>query len=187
MQIEKIKIDSLVPYKNNAKKHPQEQIEQIIASIEECGFNDPIAVDENNVIIEGHGRYLALPQMGEEEVECIRLTHLTEEQKKAYILIHNKLTMNTGFDDEILQIELQDIVDIDMSEFGFILDDFLDEQFEDIDDLGKGSTKGFEHELKLDNIRIILTDDEYNEFIKRYNDYCDINGVNFGFIGELMK
>lgn len=123
MQIEKIKIDLLVPYKNNAKKHPQEQIEQIIASIEECGFNDPIAIDENNVIIEGHGRYLALQQMGEEEVECIRLTHLTEEQKKAYILIHNKLTMNTGFDDEMLQMELQDIVDIDMSEFGFELED----------------------------------------------------------------
>lgn len=121
MQIEKIKINLLVPYKNNAKKHPQEQIEQIIASIEECGFNDPIAIDENNVIIEGHGRYMALKQMGKEEVECIRLTHLTEEQKKAYILIHNKLTMNTGFDEDILRIELDDIIDIDMEQFNFNL------------------------------------------------------------------
>ena len=94
MKIEKIKVNDLIPYENNAKLHPQEQIDQIIASIKECGFNDPIAVDENNVIIEGHGRYMALKQMGIGEVECIRLSHLTEEQKKAYILIHNKLTMN---------------------------------------------------------------------------------------------
>ena len=69
--------------------------------------------------------------MGEEEVECIRLTHLTEEQKKAYILIHNKLTMNTGFDDEILQMELQDIIDIDMSEFGFSVAEIDDVDFDD--------------------------------------------------------
>lgn len=186
MQIEKVKIADIVPYKNNAKKHPQEQIDQIIASIEECGFNDPIAIDENNVIIEGHGRWMALQQMGADEVECIRLTHLSEEQKKAYILIHNKLTMNTGFDEAILKLELQDIVSIDMEQFDFHFD-FEDEQFEDIDDLGNGSVKGFEHELKLDSIRIVLTEEEYEKFMERYNEYCDINGVNFGFIGELLK
>lgn len=121
MQIETLKLAEITPYSRNAKKHPKEQIEQIIKSIEEFGNNDPIAIDENNVIIEGHGRYFALKKMGEKEVPCIRLSHMNEEQKKAYILVHNKLTMNTDFDMDILESELSDILDIDMTDFGFDL------------------------------------------------------------------
>ena len=102
MEVELIQVDELIEYRYNAKSHPQEQIEQIIKSIEEFGFNDPIAIDENNTVIEGHGRLYALQEMGIQKVPCIRLSHLTEEQKKAYILAHNKLTMNTGWDDETL-------------------------------------------------------------------------------------
>lgn len=119
MKIEKIKISEIQPYENNAKKHPQEQIEQIKKSIKEFGMCDPIAIDENNVIIEGHGRYIALNQLGYKEVDCIRIDNLTEEQKRAYILVHNKLTMNTGFDMEKLEKEIEDIKSIDMSYFDF--------------------------------------------------------------------
>ena len=115
-------IEELNHYENNAKLHPKEQIDQIVRSMEEFGNNDPIAIDENNVIIEGHGRLLALKQMGEKEVPVIRLKHLTDEQKRAYILAHNQLTLNTGFDEEILAAELESIVGIDMSDFGFDLD-----------------------------------------------------------------
>ena len=115
-------IEELNPYENNAKLHPKEQIDQIVRSMEEFGNNDPIAIDENNVIIEGHGRLLALKQMGEKEVPVIRLKHLTDEQKRAYILAHNQLTLNTGFDEEILAAELESIVGIDMADFGFDLD-----------------------------------------------------------------
>ena len=111
MQIEKMKISDLMEYKYNAKEHPQWQIEQIIQSIKQFGFNDPIAIDENNTIIEGHGRLYALQELGETEVECIRLSHLDEEQKRAYILAHNKLTMNTDFDLDLLQLELDNIID----------------------------------------------------------------------------
>ena len=83
MKIEKISIDTIKPYENNAKLHPPEQIEQIKKSILEFGNNDPIAIDENGVIIEGHGRYEALKQLGFDEIEIIRLSHLTEQQKKA--------------------------------------------------------------------------------------------------------
>ena len=82
MKIEKLKLSEITPYINNAKEHPQEQIDQIKGSIKEFGFNDPIAVDENNVIIEGHGRYIALQQLGVDRVEVIRLDHLSEIQKK---------------------------------------------------------------------------------------------------------
>ncbi len=122
MKIEKISIDEIKPYENNAKLHPPEQIEQIKKSISEFGNNDPIAVDENNVIIEGHGRYEALKQLGFDKIEVIRLSHLNEQRKKAYILAHNKLTMNTGFDFDVLNLELEDIVDFDMSDFGFTID-----------------------------------------------------------------
>ena len=115
-------IEGLNPYENNAKLHPKEQIDQIVRSMEEFGNNDPIAIDENNVIIEGHGRLLALKQMGEKEVPVIRLKHLTDEQKRAYILAHNQLTLNTGFDEDILAAELESIVGIDMADFGFDLD-----------------------------------------------------------------
>lgn len=119
MKIEKINISEITEYENNAKLHPREQIEQIKKSIQEFGNNDPIAIDENNVIIEGHGRYKALKELGFDEVEVIRLSHMDDEQKRAYILAHNKLTMNSGFDIELLNSELESIVNIDMEDFGF--------------------------------------------------------------------
>lgn len=119
MKIEKIKLSEIKPYENNAKKHPKEQIEQIKKSIKEFGMCDPIAIDENNVIIEGHGRYIALNELGYKEVDCIRIENLTEEQKKAYTLVHNKLTMNTGFDMEKVEKEIEQIKSIDMSYFDF--------------------------------------------------------------------
>ena len=122
LKVEYVKLDDIKPYSNNAKRHPKKQIEQIKKSIKEFGFNDPIAIDENNTIIEGHGRYEALKQLQYNEVQCIRLMNLTEEQKKAYILVHNKLNMETGFDDEILWNELNDILDINMDDFGFNID-----------------------------------------------------------------
>lgn len=79
-------------------------------------------IDENNMIIEGNGRYEALKQLGVKQVPCIELNKMTEEQKKAYILVHNKLNMDTGFDVDILNEELENILNIDMSDFGFELD-----------------------------------------------------------------
>ena len=101
-----IELDKLVPYENNAKEHPQWQIEQIMNSIQEFGFNDPLALDEDNQIIEGHGRYLAAKKLNLEKIPCIILKDLKDEEKRAYIIAHNKLTMNTGFDLEKLRNEL---------------------------------------------------------------------------------
>ena len=118
LKIEYVNIDELNSYDKNAKLHPIEQIEQIKKSIEEFGMNDPIGI-WNNEIVEGHGRLLACKELGFEQVPIIRLDHLNDEQRKAYTLVHNKLTMNSDFDLDILNSELDDILNIDMSDFGF--------------------------------------------------------------------
>jgi DNA modification methylase len=112
-------IEKIKPYKHNAKIHTEGQIEQIKKSIREFGFNDPIAVDEENVIIEGHGRLLAAKELGMKEVPVIFLYGLTDQQKKAYILAHNQLTMNTGFDMDVLADEINRITAFNMEDFGF--------------------------------------------------------------------
>lgn len=129
LEIEYIPIKDIKPYKRNAKLHPQEQIDQIKASIKEFGFNDPIAVWHDNEIIEGHGRLIAAKQMKMKEIPIIRLDDLTDEQRRAYMLAHNQLTMNTGFDLEILTEEINSILDIDMADFGF--EDFVIEEPEE--------------------------------------------------------
>ena len=120
LRIEYVEKEKLRPYANNAKIHTAEQIEQIKKSIYEFGMNDPIAVWHDNEIIEGHGRLLAVMEMPEiETVPIIRLDNLTDEQRRAYMLVHNKLTMNTDFDLDLLDLELDNISDIDMTNYGF--------------------------------------------------------------------
>lgn len=136
LKIEYVAIDSIKPYEGNAKLHPDEQIEQIKKSIELMGFNDPIAVWQNGDIIEGHGRLIAAQQLGMKKVPIIRLDDLTDEQRRAYALIHNKLTMNSGFDMDILNVELEKITEFEMAAFDFhiagdepedlYIDDFFD-------------------------------------------------------------
>ena len=131
LEVKYMNIDELIPYSKNAKLHPQQQIEQIKKSITEFGMNDPIAIDKDNIIVEGHGRLIACKELGYKEVPCIRLDHLNDEERKAYTLAHNKLTMNSDFDFDILTQELDDILNIDMSDFGFDLD-FEDEEEKEI-------------------------------------------------------
>lgn len=119
LKIEYIAISELSEYSGNAKLHPKKQVEQIAESIKEFGFNDPIAIDENGTIIEGHGRVLAAGLLGMDSLPVIRLDGLTDEQKRAYTLVHNQLTMNSGFDLKTLEIELQGIQQIDMEKFDF--------------------------------------------------------------------
>lgn len=135
LKIEYLSKNDLKPYVNNAKIHTDGQVEQIRKSIKEFDFNDPIAVWGENEIVEGHGRLLAAMEMDSlDTVPVIRLDHLTDKQRKAYALVHNKITMNTGFDFDILNVELSEIGDnIDMESFDFspVVDDldFTDDDF----------------------------------------------------------
>ena len=120
LKVEYIPITELKPYEHNAKTHPTEQIEQIKKSMEEFGNIDPIGIWHNE-IVEGHGRYMAAKELGYETVPVIRLDELSDEQRRAYALVHNKLTMNSDFDFDLLDLELSDITDINMEDFGFDL------------------------------------------------------------------
>ena len=147
LKVEYIPIEQLKPYEKNAKIHTQEQIEQIKKSINEFGMNDPIGIwGKDNLIVEGHGRLQACKELGVKEVPVIRLDDLTDEQRRAYTLVHNQTTMNTGFNMDILTEEL-DNIDIDMSELGF-----LDSEEVDLDDFFTEPEEPNEKEKETDTI-----------------------------------
>lgn len=119
LRVEYVPTESLREDEQNAKIHTPEQIEQIKKSIEEFGFLDPIGIWKDGLIVEGHGRLYAAKSLGMEEVPVIRLDSLTEEERKAYALAHNQLTMNTGFEPMKLEEVMAQIETIDMEALGF--------------------------------------------------------------------
>lgn len=125
MNIEHLALDALIPYARNSRTHSDEQVAQIAASIREFGFTNPVLIDGNDGIIAGHGRVLGARKLGMDAVPCVRLEHLTETQKRAYIIADNKLALNAGWDNELLQLELADLheADFDMDLLGFGVDD----------------------------------------------------------------
>ena len=116
-KIEQIGIEKLIPYAKNSRTHSPEQVAQLAGSIKEFGFNNPVLIGKDDIIIAGHGRIMAARKLGMTEVPCIRLEHLTETQRKAYIIADNRLALNAGWDNELLTIELNDLL-----EDGFALD-----------------------------------------------------------------
>lgn len=113
MQVVLKKVTELIPYENNSRTHSEEQIEQIVKSIKEFGFTNPILIDEKNNIIAGHGRLLGAKEIGMQEVPCIVLKGLTEVQKKAYIIADNKMALNAGWDEDLLKSELENLKELD--------------------------------------------------------------------------
>ena len=161
----------LKAYKNNAKVHTVQQIEAIKKSIEEFGMNDPIAIWKDNEIIEGHGRLTACSELGIESVPVIRLDNLTDKQRKAYAIVHNKLTMNTPFNIDILGEELKTVMDdIDFTQLGFgdfelesLTTDFEPEGYDkEIEDKYSGYGDNFLNEKRV----IINYTDETEESLK---------------------
>lgn len=114
-------VDSLIPYARNSRTHSEAQVAQIAASIKEFGFTNPILVDGANGVIAGHGRLLAARKLGLAEVPVVELAHLTDAQRRAYIIADNKLALNAGWDDETLRIEIADLKDddFDLTLLGF--------------------------------------------------------------------
>lgn len=130
LKIEYLPIKALKPYEKNTRKHTDYDVGEIAKSITECGFNDPIGVyGESLIIVEGHGRLLAAKKLGMKEVPCIRLDHMTDEQRRKYAILHNKTAELSMWDLDILPDEL---AELDLSDFDF---DFgIDDEEEDFDE-----------------------------------------------------
>ena len=145
MKITQTPVDKLIPYVNNSRKHSDEQVAQIAASIKEFGWTNPILVDGENGIIAGHGRLMAARKLGMEEVPVIELSHLSDTQRKALIIADNKLAMNAEWDTDLLTIELNDLLadDFALEILGFDKDE-LDELFgkEEKEELKEGTGAG---------------------------------------------
>lgn len=126
LKIEYISIDKLAPYDKNTKVHTKKQIEHIANSINKFGFNDPLGVyGENNIVLEGNGRIEAARLLGMTEMPCVRLDHLSKDEMRAYVIAHNSLNLETGFDDGALYAELKELQDFDFENFGLDVDKYL--------------------------------------------------------------
>ena len=121
-QIEHLPTDTLVPYARNSRTHSPEQVAQIAASIREFGFTNPVLIDANNTLIAGHGRVMAAQSIGLATVPAIRLAHLTDAQRRAYVIADNKLAENAGWDMATLAREVEDLnadgYDLELLGFG---------------------------------------------------------------------
>ena len=150
LEIQYIATDKLIPYINNSRTHSEAQIKQIAASIREFGFTNPILIDEGGSVIAGHGRLVAAELLSLDEVPTITLEGLTEAQRKAYVIADNKLALNSGWDDELLKIEIETLKNLDF----------------DLDILGWSVLPDFAGEVDYS----ILDDDSHDEELDGYSD-----------------
>jgi ParB-like chromosome segregation protein Spo0J len=149
--LEQIGVEKLIPYANNARKHSEQQVAQIAESIREFGFNNPVLIDKESGIIAGHGRVLAAKKLGLESVPCLRLGHLTDAQKRAYIIADNKIALNSEWSVEILKSELLAITKdgVELESVGFSL-----LEYEELLDLEKEEEKLNEEVLHEQSVQL---------------------------------
>ena len=160
LKIEYLPVMALEEYTNNTRKHTEEDVEQIMHSIERFGFSDPIGIwSDHNVVVEGHGRLMAAKHLGMTEVPCIRLDHMSDEERRAYGIMHNKTAELSEWDFDMLQLELDDI---DLSDF----DVSFDADLSDIE--RKKSDLFFKDKNKFDDER--EEDEEYNAFLDKFKE-----------------
>jgi ParB-like chromosome segregation protein Spo0J len=164
-------ITDLLPYINNARTHSDEQVSQIAASIKEFGFTNPILITGDGSIIAGHGRVMAAKKLNLSEVPCIELDHLSDTQRKAYILADNKLALNAGWDAQMLMLEMEELktLEYDLDLIGFNLKE-IDEIFNKVE---LPAELGLMPEDKLDNflngdtkiLRLAFDEEEFEQAV----------------------
>jgi ParB-like chromosome segregation protein Spo0J len=176
----------LIPYAKNSRTHSDMQVAQIASSIREFGFTQPILLDGDNGIIAGHGRWQAAMKLGLEQVPTIDLSHLSETQKKAYVIADNKIALNSGWDESLLELEIQDLRDagfdldllaFDPSElksadvdYSVLDDEEIDDQ---LDEMSKGVRKAIQIEFEPEHY------DEAQELVKFWRE-------KGGYVGMML-
>lgn len=189
--IENLEITLLIPAAMNAKLHSDGQVAQIAASIREFGFTNPILIDGENNIIAGHGRVLAARKLSLEQVPCIRLTHLAESQRRAYMIADNRLSeIGGGWDWELLRAEmdyLADIGDIDINLTGF---DAGDIPSNDLEPFGVGGDEqrgqGMNY-LAFGDKKVPMSDEELAGMMALLQKHVTETGQPFGFASTILK
>lgn len=189
--IKKIKVNDLIPYANNSRLHSDEQVLQIASSIKEFGFLNPIIVDGDNGIIAGHGRVMAAKKLGIDELPCIDASHLTEAQKKAYVIADNKIALNSDWDVDALRIEFEALreMDFDIELTGFSLDEISELDFDagdevEMPDLPDGEKEPFQQKtFTLHDDQAAIVDDAVT--LARTNPLID-TGLNENSNGNAL-
>lgn len=188
-----VSTDSLIPYARNSRTHSDEQVAQIAASIREFGFLNPIIVDGDNGILAGHGRVMAAQKLGMETVPVIEASHLTEAQRRAYVIADNRLALNAGWDDEMLRVEFAELADMgfDLELTGFGLDeiealDFGSEEdaLDEMPELASGDKEPFQQKtFTLHDEQAAIVDDAVT--LARTNPIAD-TGLNENSNGNAL-
>lgn len=189
LKIEYLPLDKLLCYEKNSRTHSDEQIDQLVNSIREFGFTNPVLIDEKNELIAGHGRLAAAQILDMAQIPSIRLSNLSEKQKKAYRIADNKLALNAGWNMQLLAEEISDLID---SEFDIELLGFNDAEIDEM--LTVDDQLGDEDEdppvvqikyLSIDKDRIPATDTEIALLLDVYQQYHDAHGSHEGFVKYL--
>jgi ParB-like chromosome segregation protein Spo0J len=178
--IKTAQVADLIPYARNSRTHSDEQITQIAASIKEFGFLNPVIVDGENGIIAGHGRVMAAKKLGMTELPAVEASHLTDAQRRAYIIADNKLALNAGWDDEMLRVEFDELgamgFDLDLTGFsaGFLQGQVLAQQ-----PLGLTPDEKLENYLDGDTkiLRLAYSQDELETVVSLLDKGLESTGV----------
>lgn len=191
-----IDIEKLIDNPNNVKIHTQEQIELIKKSIDKLGFNSIVVIDEDNMILAGHGRVLALKETGEKTVPCLKISNLAEEEKLQIMMMDNTSVLMTGIDEEMtkLVIEKLELAEADLELTGLSLEKISELKIEDLDipevlAIDKQQNEiSRETSLKLTfgTRKVIITDEELERLEIKYKEYINEMGVDFGFVSYLL-
>ncbi|HFT9085521.1 TPA: ParB/Srx family N-terminal domain-containing protein [Escherichia coli] len=191
LKIEYLPVGKLLRYAKNSRTHSDEQVEQLVNSIREFGFTNPVLIDEKNELIAGHGRLAAAEILEMDKVPAIRLSNLSEKQKKAYRIADNKLALNAGWDMQLLAEEVKELMDddFDIDLLGFNdaeLDEMLsDEQPQEEDD--NSSPVVQIKYLAIDKERIPATDMEIALLLDVYRQYHGAHETHEGFVQYLAN
>ena len=199
-QIEQIETNKLIPYARNSRTHNEAQVAQIAASIREFGFTNPVLIGNDNDIIAGHGRVLAARKLELEEVPCIRLSHLTETQKKAYVIADNRLALNAGWDEEMLKLELKDLMNQGVNtevlgfseeEIAYMTSDGSESETLTSEETSRTPKDNAESVKEADSRQIIFvySQTEYNKVIEAMEQYAEANQLsnNSEVLSHLMN
>lgn len=185
MNIINIKLSDLKPYERNPRNN-KEAVDYVANSIREFGFKNPIIVDKNNVIVAGHTRYLACKKLGIKEVPCVIADDLTDEQIKAFRLADNKVAEIATWDLDLLNDELDELLNFDMSLYGFNDDEDIEL---DIEHETKENAETIETQnyLVCGQYKVPITEEEQKMFSDKFEEYLNDYGTAYGFVRKVFE